>query len=50
MAQKLLVIIAINLSRGESIIRHPTIPAALHPNPIHIVKACLPQALHFLNA
>lgn len=36
---KLLVSIAIIRSRGESIIRQPTIPAALHPNPIHTVKA-----------
>ena len=46
---KLLVIMAINLSLGESIILHPTIPAALHPNPIHIVKACLPHAFDFLK-
>lgn len=46
---KLFVIIAINLSLGESIILHPIIPAALHPNPIHIVSACLPQALDFLK-
>ena len=36
-------------SLGESIILHPTTPAALHPNPIHIVRACFPQALHFLK-
>ena len=29
--------IAINLSLGESIILHPTTPAALHPNPMHMV-------------
>ena len=46
---KLLVKIAISLSLGESIILHPTTPAALHPNPIHIVSACFPQALHFLK-
>ena len=46
---KLLVIIAMSRSRGESIIRQPTIPTALHPKPIHIVNACLPQAQHFLN-
>lgn len=34
---KLLVNIAINLSRGESMIRHPTQPAALQPNPMHMV-------------
>ena len=39
--------IAINLSRGESIILQPVTPQALHPNPIHIVSACLPHALHF---
>lgn len=32
---KLLVIMAINRSLGESMIRHPTIPAALQPNPMH---------------
>ena len=29
---------------GESIILAPTTPAALHPNPIHIVSACFPWA------
>lgn len=43
------VSIAISLSRGESIIRAPTMPHALHPKPIHIVKACFPHALHFLK-
>ena len=43
---KLLVRIAISLSLGESMILHPVTPAALHPNPIHIVSACFPQALH----
>ena len=46
---KELVRIAINLSLLESIIRHPVTPTALQPNPIHIVSACLPQALHFLK-
>ena len=46
---KELVSIAIILSLGESMIRQPTTPVALHPNPIHIVSACLPQLLHFLN-
>ena len=46
---KELVRIAINLSLFESIIRHPVTPTALQPNPIHIVRACLPQALHFLK-
>lgn len=32
---KELVRIAINRSRLESMIRHPTTPAALHPSPIH---------------
>ncbi len=41
---KTLVRIAINLSRGESIIRQPVTPAALQPKPMHIVSACLPQA------
>ena len=35
---KLFVKIAINLSLGESIMRHPVTPAALHPKPIHMVK------------
>ena len=33
---KLLVIIAIRRSLGESIIRQPTIPAALQPKPMHM--------------
>ena len=44
---KQLVKMAIIRSRGESIIRQPTTPAALHPNPIHMVSACLPQAHAF---
>ena len=32
-------------SRGESMIRQPVTPAALQPKPMHIVSACLPQAL-----
>ena len=47
---KLFVNIAISLSRGESIILQPIIPAALHPNPIHVVRACFPHAPAFLNA
>jgi len=39
---KLLVRIAIILSRGESIILHPVTPAALHPKPMHMVSACFP--------
>ena len=46
---KLLVSIAINLSLGESIILVPTTPAALHPNPIHIVSACFPDVQAFLK-
>ena len=46
---KLFVSIASNLSRGESMILHPTTPAALQPNPIHIVRACFPHALQHLN-
>ena len=34
---------AISFSRGVSIMRHPTTPAALHPKPMHIGSACLPQ-------
>lgn len=33
---KLFVMIAINLSLGESIILHPVTPHALQPNPMHI--------------
>lgn len=33
---KLLVIIAIKRSLGESMIRQPTMPAALHPKPMHM--------------
>ena len=46
---KLLVIIAINRSLGESIILQAITPAALHPNPIHIVRACFPWAQAFLK-
>ncbi len=35
---KALVRMAINRSRLESMIRHPTTPAALHPNPIHMKR------------
>ena len=41
---KLLVRIATSRSRGESITRVAITPAALHPNPIAIVSACLPCA------
>ena len=46
---KLLVRIAISRSLGDVIIRHPITPAALQPNPMHIVRACFPQAEHFLK-
>ena len=42
---RLLVSMARSLSRGESIMRHPITPAALHPSPIHMVRDCLPHAL-----
>nr|WP_330373718.1 hypothetical protein [Robinsoniella peoriensis] len=38
---KLLVIIAMKRSLGESIIRQPMIPAALQPNPMHMVYVYL---------
>ena len=34
--------IEISLSLGESIILQPVTPAALQPNPIHMVNACFP--------
>ena len=43
------VSIAINLSRGESMILHPTTPAALQPNPMHMVNACFPVVHAFLK-
>lgn len=46
---RLFVSIAISFSRLESIILQPVTPTALQPSPIHIVSACLPQALHFLK-
>ena len=46
---KLFVKMATSRSRGESIIRHPVMPAALQPNPMHMVSACLPQPQHFWN-
>ena len=39
---KLLVRMAINRSRGELITRVATTPAALQPNPIAMVRDCLP--------
>ena len=44
---RLLVRMAISLSLGESIMRHPVTPAALQPKPIIMVSACFPQELHF---
>ena len=41
------VIIAIRLSRGESIILHPTTPTELQPSPISIVSDCFPHTPHF---
>lgn len=46
---KQFVSIAIIFSLVEFIILHPTTPAALQPNPIHIVKACFPVVSAFLN-
>ena len=39
-----LVNMAIRRSLGESMMRQPTTPAALQPNPITVVRHCLPQA------
>ena len=39
-----LVRMAMSRSRRESMIRQPVTPTALHPKPMHTVKACLPQA------
>ena len=46
---KLLVMVAMRRSRGESIIRQAITPAALHPNPMHMVSACFPWAQAFLK-
>ena len=46
---KTFVKIAINLSLGESIILHPHTPAALQPNPMHMVIICLPLVYAFLK-
>ena len=46
---KLFVKIDNNFSRGESIILQPITPAALHPNPMHIVNACFPELHAFLK-
>ena len=42
---KLLVRMAISRSRGESMMRQPVTPQALHPKPMHMVRLCLPLAL-----
>ena len=47
--RKALVSTARSRSRGESMIRHPVTPAALQPRPMHMVRACLPQAPHRAN-
>ena len=44
-----LVRMAISRSLGESMIRHPITPAALHPNPMAMVRHCFPQARHRLK-
>ena len=44
---KLLVRIAMSRSLGESMILHPITPTELQPSPMHMVRACFPQALHF---
>ncbi len=41
---KLLVRMAISLSRGESMMRQPITPQALQPKPMHMVSDCLPCA------
>ncbi|MNY69145.1 hypothetical protein D3C86_2070380 [compost metagenome] len=46
---KLLVRMASIRSRGDSIIRVERIAAALQPNPIDMVRACLPCPPDFLN-
>ncbi|SRR5690554_7393694 len=46
---KLLVMIAISFSLGESMIRAEITPAALQPNPMLMVRACLPWEPALLN-
>ena len=46
---KLFVSIAMLRSLLDDIIRHPTTPQALQPNPISIVRACFPLVPEFLN-
>ena len=43
-SEKLLVMMAIRRSRGLSMTRVETTPAALQPKPMHMVSACLPWA------
>src|SRR5690554_5048352 len=47
--EKLLVMMAINFSRGLLMMRVATTPAALHPKPIVMVSACLPWAPDFFK-
>ena len=46
---KLLVTVAMSRSRGDSMMRQPTTPHALHPKPIAMVRDCLPCAPAFLK-
>ena len=48
-SEKLLVMMAISLSLGLSMIRVATTPAALQPHPMLIVRACFPCAPDLLN-
>ena len=41
---KALVRIAMSRSRGLWVIRQPMMPQALHPSPMHMVRACRPCA------
>ena len=43
-SEKLFVMIAISRSRGLSMTRVATTPAALQPKPMHMVRACFPCA------
>ena len=45
--EKLFVMMAMSRSRGLSMTRVATTPAALHPKPMHMVRACLPWAPAF---
>ena len=47
---RLLVRMAMSRSLGESMILHPTTPAALQPRPMAMVRHCCPQALHLWKA